>query len=85
MKNVIDTERITSKAFIEMIFLDEKFIGTPDYMGICYFWNYEYRHYLRDASFAIRQKVHKDLLDAGLPTDEASDKHLKIIIKYCKQ
>ena len=84
MKNVIDPEKITTKAYGEILKVDNELIGTPDYMGASYFWNYDYRHYMRDASFLIRQKVHKYFMDAALPTDGTSDQHLKIILKYCK-
>lgn len=34
---------------IKVVLDDEHNIGTDKYAGLAYFWNYEYRHYLRDA------------------------------------
>ena len=64
--------------------LDEEFVGTLNYMGLGWFWNYEYRHYLRDATFPQRKKVHKKFVKANLPTDGESPAHLSIIEKVLK-
>ena len=64
--------------------LDKSFIGTSDYMGCAYFWAYEYRHYLRDVSYAVRRKVHKQFLKCFLLVDGESDQHLEIIRKITK-
>lgn len=58
---------------------DEARIGTPDYQGRAYFWNYAFRHYLRDCSDERRREVHAALLAAGLPLDGTSPAHDKII------
>ena len=44
-----------------------------------YFWNYEYRHYLRDASTAQQNKVLREFVNFGLEIDGASFKHLEIV------
>ena len=59
--------------------LDESLIGTPEYFGLAYFWHYDYRHYLRDASAEQRVAVHQDFLLAGLPTDGHSESHSAIL------
>ena len=41
---------ITMKAMIELYKVDEKFVGTKDYMGVAYFWGHEYKHTMRDLS-----------------------------------
>jgi len=80
----INFNKMSTSAYGKLLELDGTFIGTTDYMGITYFWNYEYRHYLRDASYIVRQKVHNAFLEANLPTDGESDQHLSIIKKYVK-
>jgi hypothetical protein len=72
---------VTCKAYEAIMWLDAAFIGTPDYMGMAWFWNYEYRHYLRDATHRQRQRVHAALLKAGLPVEGESDEHEAIILK----
>ena len=57
--SVINLNLITSEAFIKIHELDRTFIDTPNYLGVAYFWAYEYRHYLRDASTTQRIEVHK--------------------------
>ena len=63
-----------------MLGLDKTFVGTEDYMGMGYFWNYEYRHYMRDMSYAKRRRVHKKLLAAGLDVRHVSARHESIIL-----
>jgi hypothetical protein len=64
--------------------LDDSFIGTPDYMGIAYFWAYDYRHYLRDSSPYRRRLVHKHLIAAGLSPVGNSKEHEAIIKRYAR-
>lgn len=72
---------VTVDAFNAIFKLDKAFVGTDSYLGLAYFWAYEYRHYLRDCTMAKRRKVHKKWLQAGLDLEGVSDKHLSII-KY---
>lgn len=74
----------TRKAFEALLWLDAGFVGTPDYMGLAWFWNYEYRHQMRDASFAKRQRVHAAFLKAGLTVDDHSDEHAAIVNKEAR-
>jgi len=53
-------------------------------MGLAYYWNYEYRHYLRDAKPYIRMKVHNSFLIENLPIADATEKHFQIIKKHTK-
>jgi len=71
----------TFDAYLKVLKLDDTLVGGPNYMGVAYFWNHEYRHYLRDASEVERVRVHKKLLKAGLKVDGCSKKHEQIIIK----
>ena len=75
------TIRVTWDSYAKLIKLDDTFIGTPNYMGIDYFWHSEYKHYLRDASPLKRVRVHHKLLKAGLKVDGCSKQHEQIIIK----
>ena len=70
------------EAFSRLFELDRSFHGTKDYMGITYFWNYAYRHYLRDASPYRRKLVHDAFIRAGLELDEESDAHQAIVTRY---
>lgn len=75
----INYNKISPKATDELIKLDDTFIGTPNYMGITYFWSYTYRHILREVPLYARQKVHTAFLKANLPVNEASEEHTRII------
>jgi hypothetical protein len=72
---------VTGEGTLKLLALDESFIGTPDYMGIAYFWNYRYRHSLRGAKAGRRVRVHAALLKAGLPLDGESPAHDAIIMR----
>ena len=80
----INLNSLTFHATEKLLELDRSFIGTEHYMGYAYFWNYEYRHYLRDATISSTRKVHHALLKAGLAVDGESEEHYKIICKYTK-
>lgn len=80
----LNTDALTFTATDALIKLDQTFRGTDDYMGITYFWHYEYRHFLRDASYARRRRVHAALLRAGLAVDAASPAHETLIRKITR-
>jgi len=65
---------------------DDGLVGTKAYMGISWFWNNEYKHYLRGdvkkINYLTRRRVHNALLDAGLAVDGCSDQHLAIVTRY---
>lgn len=83
--NNINLNTITFEAFRNIHDVDQNLIGSPNYIGIAYFWHYAYRHYLRDASIYKRKKVHQLFLLNNLNVSEASDMHLAIIKKIIKQ
>lgn len=57
-------------------------LGTSRYMGIGWFWNYEYRHYMRDSSYEARQEIHDQLVKFDLELSGKSDKHHLIITSF---
>lgn len=83
--SAINLNTITYQAFVKIHDIDKNFINTPNYLGIAYFWAYEYRHYLRDATISERKKVHKLFLKYGLQIDGTSEMHFNIIKSVTKQ
>jgi hypothetical protein len=57
---------ITMQAIIEVYKVDKTFVGTKDYMGVAYFWGHEYKHTMRNLSFAKRRKIHNLGLDRDI-------------------
>lgn len=78
----INLNKITIEAYKQLNKLDETFIGTPNYLGIAYFWDLEYKHYLRDVTIQTRVKIHNELLKFDLNVGEVSPLHKEIITKY---
>lgn len=76
---------LTLEAYRKLYELDEKFIGTENYMGIAYFWHYAFRHYLRDATNYQRVKVHKVFLDHNLNISDETVIHWQIVKDIIKQ
>jgi len=79
---------------LEYLDADAKRVGTSQYRGHAYFWNYAYRHSLRDLWVGglterrdgellqkLRRRVHADLLRDGLKLDGESAIH-RLIIDY---
>lgn len=71
--------RLTFRMFCIMLRIDEAMIGTPDYMGLAYWWDGEYKHTLRDASPKQRKIAHDRILAAGLRLDDVGSEHESII------
>ena len=57
---------ISWTAIVDIHRLDESYIGTKDYMGVAYFWGHEYKHTMRDLSYAKRRKIHNLGLDRNI-------------------
>lgn len=74
----------TLEAFARVYQVDQDLIGTQHYMGLAYFWNYAYRHYLRDASDKQRKLVHDKILAENLELNGETDRHLHIIQSIVK-
>lgn len=70
---------LTTEAYHSLNSLDKTLVGTDDYMGVAFWWSYEYRHLLRDARPTQRKRAHDKLLAAGLAIDGESEQHLEII------
>ena len=49
-----------------------------------WFWNYDYRHYLRDASAKQRSIVKQKFIEKGLKLDGSSPQHAYIVISTIK-
>lgn len=58
--------QISWEARINVLRLDKKYIGTKDYMGVAYFWGHEYKHTLRELSYAKRRKIHNIGIDKNI-------------------
>ena len=81
----INMNTISFKAFCGLQELDKSFIGSPEYLGIAYFWGSNgCKHYLREASVAQRRRVHDLWIKAGLDLTEETLEHYKIIQQVTK-
>lgn len=76
---------VTARMFNVFHRIDEAMIGTPDYAGIAYWWDHEYKHPLRACTAKQRKKAHDAILAAGLPLDGVSDNHKMIIERAAKR
>ncbi len=47
-----------------------------------YFWNHEYRHYMRDLKPSIQNQIKRAFKSFGLALDGQSDLHLEIIQEH---
>ena len=70
---------LTLRAYEAVLTLDERLVGTPDYMGVAYWWSHEYKWTLREATHTQRKRAHDAILAAGLPLDGESDEHAAIV------
>lgn len=77
----LNTETLTWEASLKLLNLDKTLVRTPDYMGIAYFWHHDLRHYLRDASYAKRRKIHSQWLKHGIDFDKPCNKAWEIVRK----
>ena len=84
MRSLLNLDTITTDAYLKLFDLDKQFIGTFNYLGIAWFWHYEFRHYLRDASINDRKKVHNIFLTYNLNVSDATELHYQIIKETLK-
>ena len=75
---------LTMKAKKDILKLDEKYIGTYNYMGFAYFWNKRYKWIMREQTSYRCRLIHKKLLENGLNPSGCSQKHEYIIYRYVK-
>lgn len=80
----LDTDALTPRATDALIAVDKSLIGTPDYMGVAYFWHHDYRHTMRETSYAVRRRVHGKMLKEGLDVSGSSPAHFAIIATYVR-
>ena len=80
----LNTNSISWPAMLGLFALDKTFLGTPDYMGITYFWAHEYRHTMRPTSYANRRLVHKKILEAGFKTCDENPQVAAIIERWAR-
>jgi hypothetical protein len=71
--------QMTFRMFCIVSVIDRAMIGTPDYMGMAFWWNHEYKFYLREATNKQRKRAHDAILAGGLPLNGVSDEHAKIV------
>ena len=77
----LNTETLTWEASLKLLNLDKTLVRTPDYMGLAYFWHHDFRHYLRDASYAKRRRIHNQWLKHGIDFDKPCDTAWNIVRK----
>ena len=81
MADNLNLNALTMEALIALDQLDKTHVGTPNYMGIAYFWGHGTKHYLRDATYYQRRRVHRLWLEAGLDLSGETEAHYSIITK----
>lgn len=75
---------LTRDQHLRLLAVDEEWVGSEHYMGLAYYWNYEYRFHLRDATASQRVRVHRMLLDLGLALDGYSPAHTAVVESVIK-
>ncbi len=80
----IDISSLSQAAVEKLVELDATLVGSYEYLGLAYFWNHEYRHYLRSCTIASRRRVHHKMLDKGLVLTDISPVHEEIILRNAK-
>lgn len=80
-KKELDQLLLSHAAYKAVLRLDEKYVGTDNYMGLAWFWNHVYTDYLRPENCTVRKRVavHDALIAAELGLKEESKAHEKII------
>jgi len=73
---------VLTNDYAYQVYLDEFNVGTPEYKGFTFFWNYEYRHFCRDMSRERRRLLHDELIEKGLELDGDSNEITNIVVKH---
>jgi len=81
----INLETLPPPVYSRLVDQDAQARGTVEYLGLAYFWNYKYRHYLRDATTYKRRRIHDLFLRNRLVIDGQSANHLAIIRQITRQ
>ena len=58
---------LTLSGMIALKEIDNFLVGTSYYMGLAYFWHYDYRHYLRDKTPNKLKKIHDLFIRNKIP------------------
>lgn len=85
---IINLNTISNRAFQRILKLDNFYIESKDpedYLGIAYFWNHAYRHWLRDATPHQRVRVYCEFRKRNLVVDVESDEHEQIVRSICEK
>ena len=80
-KGTLNLDTLPHETFRQLMKLDMRLRGTPNYMGIAYFWHIDYKHYLRDCTYAQRRKIHHKFLKHNLALNGESVAHDQIILQ----
>lgn len=83
-KYMLNLNTTTIEADRKLFELDRSFIGTPNYMGLAYFWHMEYKHLLRDATISQRRRIHNKALELGIDFVEVGHKQWDLIADVLK-
>jgi len=81
---MLNLNTTTIEATDKLFELDRSFIGTPNYMGLAYFWHMEYKHLLRDATISQRRRIHNKALELGIDFVEVGHKQWDLIADVLK-
>ena len=81
---MLNLNTTTIEADRKLFELDRSFIGTPNYMGLAYFWHMEYKHLLRDATISQRRRIHNKALELGIDFVEVGHKQWDLIADVLK-
>ena len=81
---MLNLNTTTIEATDKLFELDRSFIGTPNYMGLAYFWHMEYKHLLRDATISQRRRIHNKALELGIDFIKVGHKQWDLIADVLK-
>lgn len=76
---------LTLRSFEALMTMDEKLVGTADYMGIAYWWGQRCKQMLREATPTERKATHDAIIRAGLPLDSDCDEVAEIVTMRCSK
>jgi hypothetical protein len=71
----------TFHAYRALLEFDSENVGTPDYLGMAWFWDTAYAGLLRDVSYPVRAAVHDALIRDGLDVRGRGPLHTALILQ----
>lgn len=81
MSRILNIDSLPFAAFDQLMQLDMRMVGTPNYMGLAFFWHTQYKHYLRNCTIAQRRQIHHKLLKHNLQLEGESEAHDQIVLQ----